>query len=91
MLPWYQNIPFVCIFLCMISGITMPLHKRGKGAFAATVFVCFAVAALSAVLLGILYTENLRFTFKMGITLRHGETRLPPVRWKPCCACCFPP
>ncbi len=66
MLPWYQNIPFVCIFLCMISGITMPLHKRGKGAFAATVFVCFAVAALSAVLLGILYTENLRFTFKMG-------------------------
>ena len=30
MLPWYYNLPFVCIFLCMTAGILMPLFKKGR-------------------------------------------------------------
>ncbi|MEG2215822.1 MAG: proton-conducting transporter membrane subunit [Clostridia bacterium] len=66
MLPWYQNIPFACIFLCMITGITMPLYRRGRSALIATVTVSLTVFALS-VLLTVILNENVeRFTYKMG-------------------------
>ena len=45
MLPVYQNIPFVCIFLCMISGISMPLFKKGRSAYRLMLFVCAVVKA----------------------------------------------
>ncbi|HQO56266.1 MAG TPA: proton-conducting transporter membrane subunit [Clostridia bacterium] len=66
MLPWYQNIPFACIFLCMVNGITMPLYRRGRRAFAVTAGVSFAVFALSAVLAVILAAGGERFVYKMG-------------------------
>ena len=66
MLPWFENIPFACIFLCMVAGIVMPLNKRGINAYRLAVAVSFLVAALSAVLLAILARENLRFVYKMG-------------------------
>ncbi len=66
MLPWYQNIPFICIFLCMISGILMPLFRKGKTAFFFTFSLCCITAALSAVLVVILWQGGERFVYKMG-------------------------
>lgn len=66
MLPWYYNLPFVCIFLCMTAGILMPLFKKGRVSYILTLCVSFTVAALSAVLCVILYTGGESFTYKMG-------------------------
>ena len=66
MLPWYYNLPFICIFLCMIGGIVMPLFKKGRASYVVTLCVCFTVAALSAILCVILYAGGESFSFKMG-------------------------
>lgn len=66
MLPWYQNIPFACIFLCMISGIMMPLFKSGKAAFHLTLCVSLINAILAGVLLYFTAKEGIRFVYVMG-------------------------
>lgn len=66
MQPIYYNIPFVCIFLCMIGGITMPLQKNGKTAQRTAVAICLTVFALCGVLCGILYANNESFVYRMG-------------------------
>ncbi len=66
MQPIYYNIPFVCIFLCMVGGITMPLQKNGKTAYRTTIGVCLTVSALCAVLCGILYFKQESFVYMMG-------------------------
>ena len=66
MLPVYYNIPFVCIFLCMIGGITMPLQKNGRNAMRTCVAICLAVFVLCGVLCGILYFKGESFVYRMG-------------------------
>jgi multicomponent Na+:H+ antiporter subunit D len=66
MLPWYQNIPFVCIFLCMITGIVMPLFTSGTAARRVTISVSGIVCLLSVVLTCILFSGDERFVYKMG-------------------------
>ena len=66
MLPIYQNIPFVCIFLCMIGGITMPLQKSGRSALRTAVGICFTVCILCGALCGILYVKDESFVYLMG-------------------------
>ncbi len=66
MQPIYYNIPFVCIFLCMVGGITMPLQKNGQTALRTTVAVCLAVALLCGGLAGILYAREESFVYQMG-------------------------
>ncbi len=66
MLPFYQNIPFICIFLCMISGILMPLVGKGRAAFALCCAVSVTVAALSLYLTCTLYNAGEHFSYKMG-------------------------
>ena len=66
MLPWYQNIPFVCIFLCMITGIVMPLFTSGTAARRVTISVSGIVCLLSVVLTCILFSRDERFVYKMG-------------------------
>ncbi len=66
MLPWYQNIPFACIFFCMVCGILMPLFQKGRRAFILAECACFVSAALSLVLLTKLVGLNERFAYKMG-------------------------
>lgn len=66
MQPIYYNIPFVCIFLCMIGGITMPLQKNGKTALRTAVAICLAVFVLCGVLCGILTVKNESFVYQMG-------------------------
>ncbi|MBQ9832834.1 MAG: sodium:proton antiporter, partial [Clostridia bacterium] len=66
MLPWYQNIPFICIFICMASGILMPLCKKGRTAFYATLTVSVTSTVLSAILLYMLALTGERFVYMMG-------------------------
>lgn len=66
MQPIYYNIPFVCIFLCMVAGITMPLQKNGKTALRTAVGVCVAVFLLCGTLCGILYVREESFVYQMG-------------------------
>ena len=66
MLPFYQNIPFLCIFLCMIGGILMPLSKSGHRACRATITICAVVATLFFMLTNVLVSKGESFTFLMG-------------------------
>ena len=66
MLPVYQNIPFVCIFLCMISGISMPLFKKGRSAYRLMLFVCAVVTVLSFILMARLSINEEYFVYQMG-------------------------
>ncbi len=66
MLPFYYNIPFICIFLCMIGGIVMPLQKSGKRAVRWTEVICFVVFALFTALCLILAAQGESFSYKMG-------------------------
>lgn len=66
MQPIYYNIPFVCIFLCMVGGITMPLQKNGQAALRTTVAVCLTVALLCGALSGVLYAGEESFVYQMG-------------------------
>lgn len=66
MLPIYYNIPFVCIFLCMIGAITMPLQKNERTSLWTTVGICLTVCALCGALCGILYVRGESFVYKMG-------------------------
>ncbi len=66
MLPIYYNIPFICIFLCMVGGITMPLQKNGKGAYRTTVGICLTVSVLCGLLCVLLYTHEESFVYRMG-------------------------
>ena len=66
MLPYYDNIPFICIFLCMIGGITMPLQRSGKNARRTAVAICLAVFVMCGFLAGVLYFNEETFVYKMG-------------------------
>ena len=66
MLPYYDNIPFICIFLCMIGGITMPLQRSGRSAMRTAVAICLTVFLMCGFLAGVLYFQEETFVYKMG-------------------------
>ena len=66
MQPIYYNIPFVCIFMCMVGGITMPLQKSGRTALRTTVAICLSVSLLCGILCGILWSREESFVYLMG-------------------------
>ena len=66
MLPFYQNIPFICIFLCMIGAIVMPLCRSGRQACRATITLCIVTATLCFMLANVLVTHAESFSFQMG-------------------------
>ena len=66
MLPFYYNIPFICIFMCMIGGITMPIQKSGRAAMRTALGVCLTVSVLCGLLCGILVVKEESFVYLMG-------------------------
>ena len=66
MLPFYYNIPFICIFMCMIGGITMPIQRSGRAAMRTALGICLTVSALCGLLCAILVAKGESFVYLMG-------------------------
>ena len=65
-LPFVRNLPYLCIFLCMIAAILLSLGPRAKRAYGATLLVCAVCAAASLVFLVHITRSGEGFAFPMG-------------------------
>lgn len=65
-MPFYQNIPMLCILLTMAGGAILPLVRRGELALRLSQVALGLVAALSAVLLWNLDGRGAVFVYTMG-------------------------
>ena len=66
MRPFYENLPFICIFISIICGVVSAVIRDGKKAYRLALWMSTVIAVLSAVLLYFLYTENASFVYSMG-------------------------
>ena len=66
MRPFVENLPFLCIFLAILTGIVSAVIPRGRVCYWMTVTVAGIIAVLSAVVLQYTYGGNLSFTYSMG-------------------------
>lgn len=66
MRPFYENLPFLTIFLPLLCGVASAAIRDGKKAYRLTLISAAAVAVLSAVLLYFVYTQDVSFTYTMG-------------------------
>ncbi len=66
MRPFYENLPFLTIFLPLLCGVASAAIRDGKKAYRLTLISAAAVAVLSAVLLYYVYTQDVSFTYTMG-------------------------
>lgn len=66
MRPFYENLPFLTIFLPLLCGVASAAIRDGKKAYRLTLTSAAAVAVLSAVLLYYVYTQDVSFTYTMG-------------------------
>lgn len=66
MRPFYENLPFLTIFLPLLCGVASAAIRDGKRAYRLTLISAAAVAVLSAVLLYFVYTQDVSFTYTMG-------------------------
>ena len=65
-LPFVRNLPYLCIFLCMLSAILLSLGPRAKLAYWTTVCVSAVCAAASLVFLLYAAKNDASFAFTMG-------------------------
>lgn len=66
MRPFYENLPFLTIFLPLLCGVASAAIRDGKRAYRLTLISAAAVAVLSAALLYFVYTQDVSFTYTMG-------------------------
>ena len=66
MRPFYENLPFLTIFLPLLCGVASAAIRDGKKAYRLTLTSAAAVAVLSAALLYFVYTQDVSFTYTMG-------------------------
>lgn len=66
MRPFYENLPFLTIFLPLLCGVASAAIRDGKKAYRLTLVSAAAVAVLSAALLYFVYTQDVSFTYTMG-------------------------
>lgn len=66
MRPFYENLPFLTIFLPLLCGVASAAIRDGKKAYRLTLASAAAVAVLSAALLYFVYTQDVSFTYTMG-------------------------
>lgn len=66
MRPFYENLPFLTIFLPLLCGVASAAIRDGKKAYRLTLISAAAVAVLSAALLYFVYTQDVSFTYTMG-------------------------
>ena len=62
MRPFYENLPFLTIFLPLLCGVASAAIRDGKKAYRLTLISAAAVAVLSAALLYFVYTQDVSFT-----------------------------
>lgn len=65
-MPFVYNIPFFCIFLCMITAILLSAVKNARVSWCAALFVSSATAVMSAVLLAYIARSGETVSFTMG-------------------------
>ena len=66
MRPFYENLPFLTIFLPLLCGVASAAIRDGKKAYRLTLISAAAVAVLSAALLYFVYMQDVSFTYTMG-------------------------
>jgi len=66
MRPFYENFPFFCIFIAIITGILLTVVRSGRMAYWVTTAANTAISALSAVLLYFVTVNQQSFTYTMG-------------------------
>lgn len=66
MRPFYENLPFICMFIAIVCGVLSSVIRDGRKTYALALAMTAAVAVLSAVLLYCLYTRDVSFTYSMG-------------------------
>lgn len=66
MRPFYENLPFISIFVAIICGVVTAAIPRGRTAYRLALAMTAMIAALSAVLLYCVYTGDVSFTYSMG-------------------------
>ena len=66
MRPFYENLPFLCIFLAMLAGITTSILHSGKWAIRISTTALTVIGAASAWLLYETASQNTYFVYAMG-------------------------
>ena len=66
MRPFYENLPFLCIFLAMLAGITTSILHSGKWAMRISITALTVIGAASAWLLYETASQNTYFVYAMG-------------------------
>ncbi|KAF5065000.1 complex I subunit 5 family protein [Oscillibacter ruminantium] len=66
MRPFYENLPFICIFISIVCGVLSAVIRDGRKTYRLALAMSATIAVLSAVLLYCLYTENISFVYSMG-------------------------
>ncbi len=65
-MPFVYNVPFICIFLSMVTGVVLSLVKSGRLALRVTQGVAGVTFVLSSWLASELYRAGTSFIFTMG-------------------------
>ena len=66
MRPFVENLPFLSIFLAIVTGIVCATLRRGIIAYRLTLAAAMAAAMMNAAVLAYTYLGNLSFTYTMG-------------------------
>ena len=66
MRPFYENLPFICIFIAIICGVLSAVIQDGRKVYRLALMMTAVIAVLSVVLLYFLYTEDVSFVYSMG-------------------------
>ncbi len=66
MRPFYENLPFICIFIAIICGVLSAVIQDGRKVYRLALMMTAVIAVLSAVLLYFLYTKDVSFVYSMG-------------------------
>lgn len=65
-MPWYCNLPYLCIFLTMVTAIFLSVVRNAKVCYWATVAVALVTAVMGGVFLFHSARANAGFAFTMG-------------------------
>jgi multicomponent Na+:H+ antiporter subunit D len=66
MRPFYENLPFICIFIAIICGVLSAVIRDGRKAYRLALTMSAVIAVLSAILLYCIYTKDVSFAYSMG-------------------------
>ncbi len=66
MRPFVENLPFLCIFLAMLTGILSASLSNGRRIYRMTVGVCCVISLMSALVLVYVTQNHMSITYTMG-------------------------